>query len=219
MLNTYLQQCPLIAILRGLAPQAAADVAAVLIDAGFAMVEVPLNSPDACQSIQAISARFGHRALIGAGTVTRIEQVEQVAQAGGKIIVSPNCDIRVIERSKKLGLISLPGCCTPSEIYTALDAGADAIKLFPATLIPPAAVAAMRAALPAVPLLAVGGIGSENFADYLRAGVAGFGLGSSLFRPQMSLAEIRENAEHFIRRFGEVKASMPSTNKIIKERL
>jgi 2-dehydro-3-deoxyphosphogalactonate aldolase len=208
MLIPYLKRCPLVAILRGIRPIEAAAVAEVLIEAGFAMVEVPLNSPEALDSIQMISERCGQYALIGAGTVTDCAQVEQVAERGGKIIVSPNCDIRVIERSKQLGLISLPGCCTPTEIFTALAAGADAIKLFPASMISPASVVALRAVLPNVPLLAVGGVTEENFGDYRRAGIDGFGTGSSLFRPGLTLAEIRLRAEALVRAAGNAEPQL-----------
>lgn len=201
MLTDYLDTCPLVAILRGLVPDSAVPVATQLLDAGFTIVEVPLNSPDPYRSIAAIAEYAGDRALIGAGTVTSCEQVERVAEAGGKIIVSPNCNPEVIRHSKRLGLISAPGCCTPSEAFAAIEAGADAVKLFPAEIIPPAAVRAMRAVLPPVPLLAVGGIGAGNLGEYLKAGVDGFGIGSSLFRADKSLQEIRRSADEILGAF------------------
>lgn len=198
MLKPYLDHCPLVAILRGLAPDNAVAVADKLLFAGFSVIEVPLNSPDPYDSIAAISQHCGDRALIGAGTVTTCEQVAQVAEAGGKIIVSPNCNPEVIRFSKQCGLVSAPGCGTPSEAFAAIDAGADAIKLFPAEMIPPAAVKAMRAVLPSLPLLAVGGINADNMKEYLDAGVDGFGIGSSLFRPDKSLEEIGRSADSII---------------------
>lgn len=199
MLHHYLEGCPLVAILRGITPDEVIAVGEALIDCGFTIIEVPLNSPDALDSIRALSARFGRRALIGAGTVTSAVQVDAVADAGGRLIVSPNCDTDVIQRSKALHLVSLPGCCTPSEAFAALAAGADAIKLFPATMIPPAAVSALRTVLPSTPLLAVGGIDSADFATYLAAGADGFGTGGSLYRPGRSAAEVRARAEAMVR--------------------
>jgi 2-dehydro-3-deoxyphosphogalactonate aldolase len=197
VLKTFLDICPLIAILRGLTPSNAAAVAECLLGAGFTVMEVPLNSPNPYESIATISKYCGELALVGAGTVTSCEQVEQVAEAGGKIIVSPNCNTEVIRHSKRLGLISAPGCCTPSEAFAAIEAGADAIKLFPAEMIPPAAIKAMRAMLP-LPLLAVGGINAGNMGEYLRAGVDGFGIGSSLFRADKSLGDTRRSAETIV---------------------
>lgn len=198
MLKTFLERCPLVAILRGVTPSEAVPVAETLLECGFAIVEVPLNSPDALDSIERLSHEFGRDALIGAGTVLSADEVAQVSEAGGRLIVSPNSDAAVIAESKKQDLVSLPGCCTPSEAFTALQAGADAIKLFPATMISPQTVKAIRAILPPVPLLAVGGIDEQSFADYLAAGADGFGTGSSLYRPGKSPAEIRQKARAMV---------------------
>ncbi|MCW8125883.1 2-dehydro-3-deoxy-6-phosphogalactonate aldolase [Microbulbifer halophilus] len=198
MLKAFLEHCPLVAILRGVTPSEAVPVAETLLECGFSTIEVPLNSPGALDSIARLSDRFGRDALIGAGTVTAAGEVQRVADAGGRLIVSPNCDTAIIAQSKKLDLVSLPGCCTPTEAFAALDAGADAIKLFPATLLSPQTVAALRAVLPPVPLLAVGGIDERDFTAYLAAGADGFGTGSSLYRPGKALVDIRQKAKAMI---------------------
>lgn len=199
-LAAALDQCPLVAILRGVRPDEVADVAAVLIDAGFATIEVPLNSPDALNSISVLAERFGEATLIGAGTVIEAEDVARVAGAGGRMIISPNADAAVIGEAKRLDLLSLPGVCTPTEAFRALSAGADALKLFPAEALPPPVVKALMAVLPKdVLLLPVGGIGAANMADYLRAGSAGFGIGSSLYKPGKPLADIARDAAAIVK--------------------
>lgn len=198
MLQSFLERCPLVAILRGITPAEAVPVTEVLLECGFAIVEVPLNSPDALDSIGRLSNQFGRDALIGAGTVLTVREVDQVAAAGGRLIVSPNCNADVIAQSRKRDLISLPGCCTPSEAFTALEAGADAVKLFPATMVSPQTVKAMRTVLPPVPLLAVGGIDEKDFSEYLAASADGFGTGSSLYQPGKPLAEIRQKAQAMV---------------------
>ncbi|WP_346837653.1 2-dehydro-3-deoxy-6-phosphogalactonate aldolase [Microbulbifer sp. SAOS-129_SWC] len=195
MLQTNLERCPLVAILRGITPDEIIAVSQALIDSGFTIIEVPLNSPRALDSIRLLSQHFGDRALVGAGTVTDVAQVDAVASAGGRLIVSPNCDTEVIRRSVALDLVSLPGCCTPTEAFAALAAGAQGIKLFPATMISPATVSALRTVLPPVPILAVGGIDTADFARYLAAGADGFGTGGSLYRPGCSADEVRARAE------------------------
>ena len=195
MLVESMSQCPLVAILRGIAPTEAVAVSGVLIEAGFRIIEVPLTSPDALVSIGRIGQEYGDRALIGAGTVTELTQVEAVHRAGGRLIFSPNCNLEVIRRTKALGMVSMPGCMTPSEMFDAIGAGADVIKCFPAEMISPAAFKAMRTVVPAsVPMIAVGGVGPDNMADYLRQGAAGFGIGSSLYKPGREPAEIGRRA-------------------------
>lgn len=194
MLTPYLARCPLVAILRGITPTASVSVAELLIECGFSIIEVPLNSPDALESIQRISDSLGQHALIGAGTVTDARQVDDVACAGGRLVVSPNCDSRVILQTIHRGMASVPGCCTPTEAFAAVQAGADAIKLFPASMVSPQSVAALRVVLPPIPLLAVGGIDEKDFQAYLQAGADGFGAGSGLYRPGKSIPEIREKA-------------------------
>lgn len=198
-LTDALARCRLIAILRGLRPEEAPAVAAALIEEGFTMIEVPLNSPDPFASIAAIAAEFGDAALIGAGTVLRVEECQRLADAGGRLVVSPNCDVRVIREAKALGLTSLPGVATPSEAFAALDAGCDGLKMFPFETLGPQALKAWQAVLPAgIGLMPVGGVGPDDLAPLSRAGAAGFGIGSALYRPGMSPADLRQNAARFV---------------------
>lgn len=186
--------CPLVAILRGLEPDEALPVAKALVDAGWHMIEVPLNSPQPLRSITRIAQAYPH-ALIGAGTVLRAEDVHEVHRAGGRLIVAPNCNSDVIRAAVDLGMVCMPGVFTPTEAFTALDAGATALKLFPAEMIGPAAVKALRAVLPpAAMLLPVGGITALNMGEYLRAGANGFGIGSSLFKPGDSAESVKQKA-------------------------
>ncbi|MBO9456288.1 2-dehydro-3-deoxy-6-phosphogalactonate aldolase [Paracoccus sp. R12_1] len=189
----------LIAILRGLTPADAESVGQALVDAGITMIEVPLNSPQPLASIATLQARFGRRARIGAGTVLDIAQVHEVAATGATLIVSPNCDPAVIRASKTAGLTSYPGVMTPSEAFAAIAAGADALKLFPGELIGPVGLRAMRAVLPSdLPLYAVGGVTAQNMAEWRRAGAAGFGIGSALYRPGDSAATVAEKARQIV---------------------
>lgn len=197
-LRHHLKAFPFIAITRGITPDEAAPCGAVLSAAGFRIIETPLNSPDPLTSIGRMAKDFGHSILIGAGTVTEVDQVQQVKEAGGKVIVSPHCNPDIIQATKKAGLISIPGVATPTEAITALQSGADALKLFPAEIIPPAAVKAMRAILPEKTLLLpVGGIDSTNWTPYMQAGASGFGLGSSLYKKGLSATELKENSRKF----------------------
>lgn len=175
---------PLVAILRGLRPEEAEPIGAALLDAGFRILEVPLNSPDPFASIARLARAFGDRALLGAGTVRRIEEVERLSAAGGRLLVMPHADAAVIRAGVAAGLLTVPGIATPSEAFAALDAGAHALKLFPAEMIAPNVVKALRAVLPPeVPLLPVGGIVPESMGPYRAAGASGFGLGSALYKP------------------------------------
>jgi 2-dehydro-3-deoxyphosphogalactonate aldolase len=190
---------PLIAILRGVTPQEAVDVARALADAGLLCVEVTLNSPEPLRSIAAIRARFDGCLLVGAGTVLRPDEVAAVADAGAQLVISPNCDDKVIAATKVAGLVSLPGVFTPTEAFAALAAGADALKLFPAEASSPAVLKAMAAALPAgKPIFPVGGIEPKAMVPWRAAGAAGFGIGGALYRPGRSLADIQARAEAFV---------------------
>jgi 2-dehydro-3-deoxyphosphogalactonate aldolase len=197
-LQQRLAPLPLIAILRGVRPAEAIPIGEALIDAGFVALEVPLNSPEPFDSIARLAAAFGDRALIGAGTVLTAEQVEQVAGAGGRLLVMPHGDPALIRAAKARGLLCVPGVATPTEAFAALAAGADALKLFPAEALPPQVVKAWRAVLPnEVWLLPVGGIAPATMAPYLAAGANGFGLGSALHRAGMSAPEVASSARAF----------------------
>jgi 2-dehydro-3-deoxyphosphogalactonate aldolase len=204
--RTHLRECPLVAILRGIAPDEAELVGEALVDAGFRLIEVPLNSPQPLQSIARLAARFGNVATVGAGTVTAVTEVAAVRDAGGTLVVSPHADERVIAATAAAGMVSLPGFFTPTEAFAALRAGAHALKLFPAEAASPSVLSAQRAVLPAdVPILPVGGIVPERLASWLTAGADGFGLGSALYRPGFKPAEVSERAHRFVAELEEAR--------------
>ncbi|ASJ75806.1 2-dehydro-3-deoxy-6-phosphogalactonate aldolase [Granulosicoccus antarcticus] len=186
----------IIAILRGVKPEEAVDIGQVLIEAGITMIEVPMNSPSPLTSIAAMVEALGTQASIGAGTVLSAEQVEQVADVGGKLIVSPNTVPEVIKATKVRKMMSYPGVLTPTECFEALRYGADGLKFFPSMLVGPEGVAAIRAILPKQTLTyAVGGVGPDNFAQWIAAGVNGFGIGSGIYKPGYSAAEVSQHAK------------------------
>jgi len=199
MLDQALKQLPLVAILRGVKPEEVEAIADALYIEGFRVIEVPLNSPDALDSIARLARRMPADAVVGAGTVLSVQAVADVAGAGGKVIVMPHADVEVIRAAKARGLFCVPGAATPTEAFAAVHAGADAVKLFPAELITPTIVKAMRAVLPkALRLLPVGGITPDNMGPYVKAGAAGFGLGSALYAPGLSAAEVGQRAHAFV---------------------
>ncbi|MGB8852527.1 MAG: 2-dehydro-3-deoxy-6-phosphogalactonate aldolase [Pirellulales bacterium] len=199
VVDPHFSALPLIAILRGVMPDEAVAVGQALIDAGFRVIEVPLNSPQPLESIRRLAAAFGDRARIGAGTVLTTQQVHDVAAARGTLIVSPNANPDVIRTTKAAGLWSAPGVATPTEGFAALDAGADMLKLFPAEQIGPGVVKAWRAVFPRdVPLVPVGGVTTVNMHEFVTAAANGFGLGSALYKPGMSPGDVRKTADAFV---------------------
>ncbi|WP_088143012.1 2-dehydro-3-deoxy-6-phosphogalactonate aldolase [Achromobacter xylosoxidans] len=198
-LQTAMAHCGLIAILRGIEPAEAEAIGQELYAAGFRLIEVPLNSPEPLDSIRAMRAALPTDCLIGAGTVLDPEDCARVQQAGGELIVMPHSDAAVIRRAKQLGMASCPGVATPTEAYAALAAGADVLKMFPAEQLGPAVLKAWRAVLrPPIALAPVGGITPDNIAIYAQAGASGFGLGSALYKPGLSAAQVGQNARSFI---------------------
>ena len=189
----------IIAILRGILPKEASDIGSALIEAGIDRIEVPLNSPDPLHSIEILSERFGDKALIGAGTVLTTAQVVNVAAAGGRMVVSPDCNPEIIEATKSAGLLSFPGVATPTEAFTALRYGADGLKFFPAFLIGTKGYQAMSAVLPkGTKSYAVGGVGPENFDDWFGVGITGFGIGTGIYQPGFDAAEVSARAKRLV---------------------
>ena len=201
-----ISQLPLIAILRGLRPDEAVGVADALVTAGFRLVEVPLNSPEPLESIEILAKHLPDDCVVGAGTVLRVEDVSSVTSAGGQFIVAPNLSWEVGDAAKKNGLTWCPGVLTPSEAFEAVDQGADLLKIFPAELVSPAGVRALRGVLPPrVLIAAVGGITPQSMEDYVAAGSNGFGLGSSLYKAGMSPGEVKERAIRFTSEFDKLR--------------
>ncbi|WP_347716739.1 2-dehydro-3-deoxy-6-phosphogalactonate aldolase [Sphingomonas sp.] len=200
LFHRYFDKCPLVAIIRGVTPDEVEAVGEAIFAAGIRIIEVPLNSPDPLESIRRLAARMGERALVGAGTVLQPAQVDEVRHAGGRLIVSPNTKADVIRATATAGLVSAPGYFTPSEALAAIEAGATALKLFPAEAASPAMVKAQRAVLPKnVPLLIVGGVSPDTMGPWLQAGANGFGLGSGVYKPGQSGDEVAAQARAYVR--------------------
>jgi len=198
-IRAYLERMPFIAILRGVRPEEAASIGLALVEAGFGIVEVPMNSPDPTESVGRLKRALGEACLIGAGTVTTARQVADVAAAGGRLIVMPHSDPAVIAAAKAAGLLCAPGVATPTEGFAALANGADALKLFPAEMLGPEVLKAWRAVFPKdTAFIPVGGVTPLNFGAYVKAGAAGFGLGGALYAPGSSAAEVGQRARAFV---------------------
>jgi len=200
--DALLESLPLVAILRGLTPERSAEVGTAIFDAGIRVIEVPLNSPQPFASVRALSLQFGHRCLCGAGTVLTTDDVQRTFDAGGRLIVAPNCDAEVIASAIALGMIVMPGIATATEAFAAIHAGATHLKLFPASTYGARHLKSLREVLPpAARILPVGGIGADDIAEWLQAGAAGFGFGSELFRPEYSIDEISQRASRVVERY------------------
>lgn len=197
----------LVAILRGIRPDEADGIVGVLIESGFELIEVPLNSPEPFRSIEQLSRRFGKDCLVGAGTVLSADDCARVADAGGRLMVAPNVDVDVLAMAKARGMVTMPGVFTPTEALLAVRCGASALKFFPASVLGPSGIAAQLAVLPKdVVVGAVGGVSDKNLAPYVAAGIRAFGLGSSLYRPGMTAAEVRERALASVRAYDEASS-------------
>jgi 2-dehydro-3-deoxyphosphogalactonate aldolase len=207
-LRPYLTPLPLVAVLRGITPAEVDAVAAALTDNGFRILEVPLNSPDPLESIGRLARLFGERCLTGAGTVLDVADVQRVADAGGRLIVMPHGNVAIVREAKRLGLVCMPGVATPTEAFSALAAGADGLKMFPAEQLSPAVLKAWRAVLPKDTLVfPVGGIRPDNMAPYWAVGANGFGTGSNLYQPGASAASVRAVAAQFAAAFAALKSN------------
>lgn len=197
----------LIAILRGVTPAEVVDMTAALIGAGITSIEVPLNSPDAFNSIELLAERFGDSALIGAGTVLTVKDVDNVAAVGGKLIVSPNCNPEVIKATKAQGMFSYPGVMTATECFMALDSGADGLKFFPSSLLGANGLAALKAVLPpSAETYAVGGVGPDNFAEWIKAGASGFGIGTGIYKPGFTVDDVASRAAAIVAAYDECQS-------------
>jgi 2-dehydro-3-deoxyphosphogalactonate aldolase len=199
LFRRYLDQSPLVAIIRGVAPREAEAIGDSIYEGGIRIIEVPLNSPDPLESIELLAKKFGNEVLVGAGTVLKVEDVSRVRDAGGRIIVSPDTNADVIAATAEAGLVSSPGYFTPSEAFAAIRAGATALKLFPAEGANPAVLKAQLAVLPKdIPILAVGGIKPDNMRPWLNAGASGFGLGGGLYQPGQSADDTLVRARAYV---------------------
>ena len=199
LLHRHLDECPLVAIIRGVTPDEAVAIGDAVQESGIRIIEVPLNSPEPLKSIELLARRFGESMLVGAGTVLSAHQVRQVEDAGGRIIVSPDTNVDVIAAASGAGLVSSPGYFTPSEAFTAIRAGAHALKLFPAEGASPPVLKAQLAVIPRdIPVLVVGGVKPDNMRPWLEAGATGFGLGGGLYQPGQSVANTLAKAKAYV---------------------
>ena len=199
LFHRYFDQCPLAAIIRGVTPAEAEAIGQAVFDAGIRIIEVPLNSPEPIESIRRLAASFGDSMLVGGGTVLEAPKVGEIASAGGRLIVSPNTNVEVIEETASAGLVSCPGFFTPSDAFDAIEAGATALKLFPAEAASPAVLKAQRAVIPRdVPILVVGGVKPDTMRSWLDAGADGFGLGGGLYQPGQSPDETAAKARAYV---------------------
>jgi 2-dehydro-3-deoxyphosphogalactonate aldolase len=206
-MNTEKSDLPLVAILRGLTPAEASAVGAALFAAGFRMLEVPLNRPGAIECIALLARQAPADALVGGGTMLTLDDVRAVHGAGGRLMVAPNCDIEVIRLAASLGMFCAPGVATPTEAFNAIGAGAHALKIFPAEMVGPSGLKAMKAVLPPeMPLWPVGGIKPETMASWLAAGATGFGIGGALFTPGLSAAEVGTRAHAYVEAWRAARA-------------
>jgi 2-dehydro-3-deoxyphosphogalactonate aldolase len=202
-------ECPLIAILRGLEPAQAEETGQVLLEAGFRIIEVPLNSPHPFDSISRLVSRFGHQALIGAGTVTQLDEVKELRRIGAAIAVSPHADTEIIRATRQAGMVSMPGILSATEAFAAIKAGANALKLFPMEMIGTSGVKALRAVLPkSLRLVAVGGVDTTNIGSFIAAGCSGFGLGGALFKLGDRSEKVAETAKALIAAYQHSNASL-----------
>jgi 2-dehydro-3-deoxyphosphogalactonate aldolase len=198
-LTTWLERCPLVAILRGITPEEAEPVGAALVDAGIAIIEVPMNSPRPIESIARFARCFGESALVGAGTLMSPDQIDDIAAAGGRLIVTPHAETAIVARAKGDGLLAIPGFFTVTEALAVIAAGADAIKLFPADAASPKVLGAMRAVLPKETMvLPMGGIDAHSFEPWLKAGARGFGVGSAIYKPGDSAETVKNKAVNLV---------------------
>jgi len=198
--NAWLRKSPFIAILRGVKPEEVVDIGAALIDTGIRIIEVPMNSPEPLVSIKALAKEFGDKALIGAGTVIDPANVKRICQAGGQLIVAPHACADVVHKAKVLDMVAVPGFATPTEAFSMIHAGADGLKLFPAEAFSPAVVKSLRAVLPStMPIIPVGGINADNMDPWFEAGAAGFGLGSSIYKPGFTPQKVAKRARAVMR--------------------
>ena len=203
LFHRYFDQCPLVAIIRGVTPDEAGAIGQAVYDAGIRIIEVPLNSPEPIESIRRLAARFGDSMLVGGGTVLEPDSVSEIEAVGGRLIVAPNTNVEVIEATAAAGLVSCPGYFTPSDAFDAIEAGATALKLFPAEGASPAVLKAQRAVIPTtVPILVVGGVRPDTMQAWLDAGADGFGLGGGLYQPGQSAATTADRARAYVAGLG-----------------